>query len=326
MFPLRTGQVGDAVLELQERLATLGFDVGGEEPGKFGESTVVALKRFQETRGLHTDGVCDAQTWGVLVEAGFHLGERLLYLRSPLMRGDDVANLQRRLSEIGFYSGGINAIYGEPTAVAVAEFQRNVGMTADGMFGRLTLAELTRLSSRVGEGELVSTVLERLAIRRRTDLEGACVVVGEEGGFAQGVAALCRALVTAGARAVDVHHPDSSRIATEANNAGAAVYVGLQLDPESDSCRTDYYRGFSYESPAGRRLAEMIQAELPGLLGLRDGGTRGMALSILRETRMPAVVVELGSPGLVVQHTTEIGQSLVKTLTTWMATAGRDHA
>jgi N-acetylmuramoyl-L-alanine amidase len=326
IFPLRTGQVGDAVLDLQERLWSLSFSVGEDRPGEFGEATAIALKQFQESRGLHADGVCDSQTWGVLVEAGIPLGERLLYFRSPPMRGDDVAELQRRLSEIGFYSGAINAIYGEPTAAAVAEFQRNVGMTADGMFGKLTLAELARLSSRVGEGELVSTVLERLAIHRRTALKGACVVVGEEGGFAQGVAALCRALSAAGARAVDVHHPDSSRIAAEANNAGASVYVGLQLDPQSESCRTNYYRGFSYESLAGRKLAEMIQAELPGQLGLHDGGTRGMALPILRETRMPAVVVELGSPGIVVRRTAEMGQSLVSTLTNWMSTAGSDRS
>lgn len=321
IFPLRSGQAGDAVLDLQERLWTLGFEVAGDEPGVFGESTAVALKHFQESRGLRADGMCDTETWAVLVEAGLRLGERLLYLRSPQMRGDDVAELQHRLSEIGFYSAPIDAIYGEPTVAAVAEFQRNVGMTADGMFGKLTLAELARLSSRVGEGELVSSVLERLADGRRTAIKGACVVVGEEGGFAQGVAAVCRALTNAGARAVDVHHPDSSRLASEANNAAAAVYLGLQLDPQSDSCLTNFYRGYNYESSASRRLAEMIQTVLPALLGLQNGGTQGMALPILRETRMPAVQIELGSPGTVVQRTTELGQALVRTLTDWMSTS-----
>jgi N-acetylmuramoyl-L-alanine amidase len=42
----------------------------------------------------------------------------------------------------------------------------------------------------------------------------------------------------------------------------------------------------------GMRLAEAIRSELVGL-GLPDGGVRPLAISILRETRMPAVQVEL---------------------------------
>src|SRR5579872_1293710 len=191
IFPLHIGDVGDAVLDLQERLAYLGFLSLGDEPGVFGDATAAALVRFKEMRGLPVDAVCDSPTWAVLVEAGLRLGERLLYVRSPRMRGDDVADLQRRLSQIGFYAGAIDAIYDEPTATAVAEFQRNVGMTVDGVLGKRTLEELTRLSSRVGEGELLSSLLERLAMSRVTALKGACIVIGEEGGFAQGVAAAC---------------------------------------------------------------------------------------------------------------------------------------
>lgn len=320
IFPLHIGDVGDAVLDLQERLSYLGFLSLGDTPGEFGDATAEALTRFKETRGLPVDAVCDNSTWAVLVEAGLRLGERLLYVRSPKMRGDDVADLQRRLSQIGFYSGAIDAIYDEPTATAVAEFQRNVGIPVDGVLGKRTLEELTRLSVRVGEGELLSSLLERLAIARLTAIKGACVVVGEEGGFAQGVAAACRSLFAAGAEAVDLHHPDSQRLAAEANNADGTVYVGFRLVPESDACTTSFYRGFRYESPTSRRLAELIQEQMPAVLGLRDGGTKGMAIPILRETRMPAVLIELGSPGRVVQRTTEMGNALVNTLTLWMST------
>jgi N-acetylmuramoyl-L-alanine amidase len=320
IFPLRVGHAGDAVVDLQDRLAYLGFVSQGDEPGEFGDATAFAVKSFKESRGLPADAVCDILTWAVLVEAGRRLGERLLYVRAPKMRGDDVAELQRRLSEIGFYARAIDGIYDEPTASAVAEFQRNVGIHVDGVFGEGTFRELGRLSSRVGGGELVSSVMERLVIGRRSALKGACVVVGEEGGFAQGVAATCRSLAGAGALALDIHHPDSSRLASEANNAEATLYLGLRLDPDSDGCTTSFYRGFRYESPASRRLAELVQAVLPAVLGLRDGGTRGMAIPILRETRMPAVLIELGSPGNVVQRVTEMGDAFVDILTKWMST------
>jgi N-acetylmuramoyl-L-alanine amidase len=236
-----------------------------------------------------------------------------------MMRGDDVADLQRRLSQFGFYPGAIDAIYGEPTAAALSEFQRNVGVPPDGVLGRRTFEELERLGSRAGHGELVSSVFERHLPRHAAALRGALVVVGQEGGFAQGVAAVCRALLDAGAHPVDVHHPDASRLAAEANAVDASVYVGLQLDASSRAVKTNFYRGFRYESLASRQLAELIQADLPGLLGLEDAGTAGMALPILRETRMPAVLVEMGSPAVVVRHTNDIGQLLCRALASWMA-------
>ena len=45
-------------------------------------------------------------------------------------------------------------------------------------------------------------------------------------------------------------------------------------------------------SPAGQRLADLIQDELTTRLGLKDGRTHRMSITILRETRMPAVQVE----------------------------------
>ena len=51
------------------------------------------MSAFQHRSGLEVTGVCDGPTWSVLVEAGYHLGDRLLYLRTPMLRGDDVTAL-----------------------------------------------------------------------------------------------------------------------------------------------------------------------------------------------------------------------------------------
>jgi N-acetylmuramoyl-L-alanine amidase len=45
-------------------------------------------------------------------------------------------------------------------------------------------------------------------------------------------------------------------------------------------------------SPGGQRLADLIQDELGTRLGLKDGRTHRMSITILRETKMPAVQVE----------------------------------
>ena len=62
-----------------------------------------------------------------------------------MLQGDDVAEVQRRLSGLGFDPGGVDGIFGDTTHLALAEFQRNMGLVTDGICGPLTLAELTRV-------------------------------------------------------------------------------------------------------------------------------------------------------------------------------------
>jgi N-acetylmuramoyl-L-alanine amidase len=52
---------GDDVLELQQRLADMGFDVGRVD-GIFGSRTEDALREFQRNRGLSADGACGPVT------------------------------------------------------------------------------------------------------------------------------------------------------------------------------------------------------------------------------------------------------------------------
>jgi N-acetylmuramoyl-L-alanine amidase len=53
--------VGDDVLELQSRMADMGFDVGRVD-GIFGHRTEGALREFQRNRGLSADGACGPVT------------------------------------------------------------------------------------------------------------------------------------------------------------------------------------------------------------------------------------------------------------------------
>lgn len=317
-LPMRLGDTGEAVVDLQDRLRSLGHSVGADPPDAFGEGTRTAVCEFQQTRGLRVDGICDRGTWDAIDEAGYRLGDRLLYRRTPMLRGDDVGELQRQLSAVGFYAGTIDAIYDDRTSAAVTEFQRNVGLPPDGILGPHTIDELRRLRSHITEGHLVSALRERLLRTNLPTLGGTKIAVGELGGFAQGVAAVCRSLTAAGAVALDLHHPDSARLAAEANDAGAAVYIGLQLDPSSAACRTAYYSGYRYESVASKRLAELVHTGLLRSIDLRDGGVLGMAIPILRETQMPAILVELGDPPAVVRRTADIGDVLVHALTDWL--------
>lgn len=56
--------------------------------------------------------------------------------------GDEVRSIQRKLSSLGYYKGSIDGIYGSATKKAVTQFQRNCGITADGICGKQTLLYL----------------------------------------------------------------------------------------------------------------------------------------------------------------------------------------
>lgn len=318
-LPLGLGDNGDPVADLQTRLAGLGLP-SNDPRGTFARSTVDCVRLLQERRGLPSDGICDENTWAAVVEAGYRLGDRPLYRRAPMLRGDDVAELQRRLSSLGFDTERVDGIFGDQTATALREFQRNAGLVLDGVCGRRTLVELDRVTSPHGSSALVSLLRERFHLSRAglSGLQGRRVGVVDAGGFASGAGALCRALRDVGAEPLAFYHPDGSHQAAEANAAQADCVVSLRLDPRGTSCWTAYYSGFRYESLASRHLAELVQKDLPEALSLSDGGIRGMAVPILRETRMPAVEVTLGGPVVVVQRTVPLARLLVRALASWV--------
>lgn len=320
-LPLAAGAEGEAVADLQRRLAELDLHCAPDPEGIFGSGTRAAVEAFQHGRGLRIDGVCGRQTWEALVEAGFRLGDRFLYHRRPMLRGDDVAELQRRLSALGFDTGRVDGIFGEQTAGALVDFQRNTGLAADAIVGATTLQELRRVTSRHGDAELVTVVRDRERMRRapRT-LLGRRIAVGEEGGLDVLVSALGRRLRSEGALVVPVSHPEGSAQAEQANTAGAEVYLGLHLNPEVSGCSAAYYSGYRYESAGGRRLAELVQALAATALGVKAAGAKGMRLDVLRETRMPAAVCELGPAGLVVGRNAALADALADALVAWAVT------
>lgn len=67
--------------------------------------------------------------------------ERLLRLRAPFMRGEDVREVQEALTSAGIEVDA-DGIFGPATARAVTEFQGDNGLTADGIVGPATRAAL----------------------------------------------------------------------------------------------------------------------------------------------------------------------------------------
>lgn len=67
---------------------------------------------------------------------------RLLKYKKPMMRGDDVTELQEALKAHGCDPGRIDGIFGEKTKAAVLRFQKAAGLQEDGIAGPKTFAAL----------------------------------------------------------------------------------------------------------------------------------------------------------------------------------------
>jgi len=304
---------------VQRRLGALGYDTSADTHGSYGGATDSAVRAFQRDRGLRVDGICGRQTWASLVEAGFRLGDRLLYLKAPMVRGDDVIELQQDLGALGFDAGRVDGIFGPRTVAALEEFQRNVAVTVDGICGPDTVAALRRVARDVGAVPTVAVVRE--AERLRTGphrLQGRRVCIGETGGLAALADAVGRALTETGAVVAVLHHPDESTQAEEANAFAAEAFLELVVRDEP-GCTTAYYAAAGFESIGGRQLAELVRDELRSQPFVAVGSSTGMRVPLLRETRMPAVVCEIGPPSVVVTHTGELARTLSNAFSRWAA-------
>lgn len=314
-LPLRPGASGPAVRDLHDRLRRAGF--GAEGGDAYGPATEASVRAFQEARGLRTDSVCGPVTWTTLVEAGWRLGDRLLYERVPMLRGDDVADLQARLGGLGFLDDRVDGILGPHSRRAIEDFQRNCGLTVDGICGPESVAELVRLAPRTPTA-VKAGVLERARLRATPrQLAGRKVLVGDLGGVAALATAVERALHAEGAQVAVTADPDGSAQAQEANALDADLFLGLTIGPSS-SCA--YYETGAFRSDGGHRLA----ARLADLLGAPAGlghpvDVSGMRLPVLRETRMTAVVCELSPPRVVVEHTGGLAELVRAAVGAWVA-------
>jgi len=288
-FRIARGDEGEAVRDLQHRLATLGYEPA--ETGVFGASTEAQVRAFQTDRGMRVDGICGRQTWYSLVEAGYALGDRLLYHRTPMLRGDDVVDLQHRLNALGFDAAREDGLFGPQTTRALLDFQRNVGVAGDGICGPATVAALDRLSR--FSGGSVAAVKEREGLRAAAwRLAGRRVYLAVEPGLDPLGERVAKGLIDAGAEVMlDGGGEDDSVVAGSANRYGADLFLGLRFgDMPGPSC--DYFASKLSRSEAGYRVARSVLAEMCAVLEHSPGEPAGRAYAALRETKMPAVVCQ----------------------------------
>ena len=296
----------------------LGYPIGEDLPGRFGEGTLRAVEGFQRARSLTADGLVGRETWRTMVDAGFRLGDRLLYRRFPMFHGDDVAVLQRSLNALGFDAGIVDGIFGAATMRGLLDFQQNRGMPEDGIAGPLVIDELalmTRATRKPGretlkQREWLRSLPSGVAGQRilidpfcRTDLEALSSW--------EAATAAATALRELGAhpvisRSADTRPPERSR-ARHANEIAADMVVAFCL-PGTDTPGIYFFESAMSRSESGEAMASGIARRL----GLDPAGR---VMPILSETRATSLVVAVLTLDAV------LGRTVARGIQSWLRTS-----
>lgn len=332
MQVIRRGDRGHAVVEIRAILTTLRLlpvdDAPADIDSVFDAAVERAVRAFQQARGLTVTGDVNEETWRALDAARWTLGSRVLAHEQPEpLFGDDVRQLQERLLELGYDLGRADSIFGRRTAAALASFQREVGLVADGACGPQTMAALQRLGRKVvGGSPNLLRETERFHAAGPALLNKRIVIDPGHGGGDSGVtvpdgrlrwteadiafdiaARLEGRLAAAGMRVHLTRGPAATEQLTEsaraslANELGADLLISLHLDGhanlEASGVATYHYGQYGdggITSTIGERLAALVQREIAVRTGMRDCRIHAKTWDLLRLTRMPAVRVEVG--------------------------------
>ncbi|EOM75669.1 N-acetylmuramoyl-L-alanine amidase [Rhodococcus rhodnii] len=336
MHRLRHGDHGPAVAEIRSSLVSLGFveSHGGDlavgapswnDTGHLFDAALdSAVRAFQQQRGLLVDGVVGPTTYRSLREASFRLGARTLsYQLSAPLFGDDIATLQTRLQDLGFYVGRVDGYFGPQTHESLSSFQRETGINADGICGPATLRALDLLGTRVTGGSPHAISEQELVRRSGPQLSGKRILIdpglgGGDSGVVlrteQGETTEADILWDLAARlegrmaATGMEtflsrprhaNPSESERAARANAFDADVMISLRCDTNDSPAANGvscFHFGNSHGSTStiGQALSGLIQREIVARTTLLDCRTHGRTWDLLRLTQMPTVQVYLG--------------------------------
>jgi peptidoglycan hydrolase-like protein with peptidoglycan-binding domain len=145
---LQSSDQGDTVSQVQRRLTELGY-YKGPVTGYFDLSTQAAVLQFQRANGLAADGVVGAETTNALNLGRAGQGQSVGATESTgsgstasNSSDQSVTEVQRQLTQLGYYKGTINGVFDSQTQTAVMNFQRDRGLAVDGIVGSATTAAL----------------------------------------------------------------------------------------------------------------------------------------------------------------------------------------
>ena len=257
------------------------------------------------------------------MDAGYKIGDRLLYLKNPPFSGDDVRTLQLWLKTLGFYPDNENGIFCQKTHKALLEFQDNMNIDDDGIMGEQTLKHLTGLQRIITEKK--TSNFPYIKHKKRSGRNSAGTIIldydpltgstedlqaGEDKGFLAERVKICRSIIKFCREALtgygfsvitSFNEKKSLNISlfdriSDSNDSRGDYLISVNLNYSTDrganGCSCYYFKGLKSYSIRGFQLANNIQDRLVKDLDMVDCRVHGANYAILKNTEMVSVVVE----------------------------------
>lgn len=169
------GSSGESVTKLQKRLIALGY-FDDSATGYYGDYTKKCVKEFQSKAGLDATGNANSATRDALYSSSapakyvtYSIGDT----------SDVVLKLQKKLKKLQYFYEDVTGYYGEITAVAVKQFQKdnNIKVTgkADKKTQKAILSSSAKANPNAGSvsygmiGDMVTSLKKRLIELRYVD-------------------------------------------------------------------------------------------------------------------------------------------------------------
>jgi len=319
---IKKGAKGLKIVDIQSRLRLLGFDLGKTEiDGIFGEETENAIKEFQKKRCISVTGVIDDECWQELVDAGYKIGDRLLYLKEPPFRGDDVKTLQFWLKSLGFFKHNEHGIFDKNTSKALIEFQKNMKLRMDGIFGGETLEHLIGLKRIINEKQSSNYPVFK---KRKTEKENPARIIIDFGEFPSDMKDEMRkmlrqkieicfnivnycveslknaniSVILTSDRPGSVLTKLFSRI-KKANKSNGDMLVSINIGYDENEAenifKCYYFQGMKSFSRGGKKLADFLCKEFETVFPNIVTKSSGASYAVLKDTNMTSVYLEVGN-------------------------------
>ncbi|GAF64988.1 N-acetylmuramoyl-L-alanine amidase [Bacillus sp. TS-2] len=286
-----------SVIQLKKDLASLGYLVSNNPTSHFGPQTERQVRDFQRHHNLTVNGIANTTTLNKL--KNIVSGKENPHLLRLNVYHSSVIKLKNDLAKAGFpVSNNPTDYFGPTTERKVKDFQRSQGLTADGIAGPATL---TRLA------QVISTPPVNRALTGKT-----IVVDPGHGGTDPGAVAngllekeivldvslrLKKHLEAAGAkvimtRSTDVflRLEDRARIA---NTSNADAFISVHANAGGGTGIETFWNSTNTSSKS-QTLATNLQREMIRATNMRDRGVKTGNFHVIRETRIPSALVEVG--------------------------------
>ena len=330
---LRRSDTSRRVVALRERLLRAGISMAYLAPDQVNDPTVfddhvdAAVRTFQQNRGLMVDGVAGPETLRALGEAQYNLGDRPMFWQHGIdhTRGDDVSELQRQLSYLGFYYGHIDGEFGERTHLAVRELQQNLGLEPTGVADAPLIGAMARVNRSISPSHAFSLRDYERLNQASAALKGrvVCLTAGHGTSFqspvtdkasgrplteklvAPDVMRRVESILSGLGAEVTVVAAEDEKVVDNRVQLIRKVSPSLSISINCDSLDQPLANGVSafywgkpetgeIRSPIGHRAAELVLKEVLARTTATDLGIHGRSWDILRLTSIPSIQLDIG--------------------------------